>query len=252
LSDTRPVGLIMPAYNAASTILPTIDRIPLAALRGAGLEPTLYVVDDGCTDGTPDRLTELGDEPPLPVVLLTHPANRGYGAAQKTGLRRSLADGNLFHVLLHSDGQYAPEELPLMFEPLASGRAEVVIGSKFVGRGRFVREIPLPRLIGIVAIDWIENRVFGLKDMEFHSGYMGYASPVIEAVPLERLRDRFHFDGEMVLSTAHLGFRIVRVPISATYGGTVSSLKPLPYLKEVLEVLRTYRRGGFWFQQEGR
>ena len=251
MSDPRPVGLIMPAYNAASTILPTIDRIPLAALSAAGLRPTLYVVDDGCSDDTATRIEGLGDDARLPIVLLTHPANRGYGAAQKTGLGRSLADGNLFHVLLHSDGQYAPEELPAMFEPLAGGRADVVIGSKFVGRGRFVREIPLPRLVGILAIDWLENRVFGLRDMEFHSGYMGYSSAALEAVPLDRLRDRFHFDGEMVLSTAHLGFPIERVPISATYGGSVSSLKPLPYLKEVLEVLRTYRRGGFWFQ-EGR
>ena len=252
MSDLRPVGLIMPAHNAGSTILPTIDRIPMAALRSAGLSPTLYVIDDGSSDDTAARIQGLGEDAPLPIELLSHPANRGYGAAQKTGLGRSLADGNLFHVLLHSDGQYAPEELPVVFAPLAAGRADVVIGSKFVGRGRFVREIPLPRLVGIVAIDWLENRVFGLKDMEFHSGYMGYSSAALEAVPLERLRDRFHFDGEMVLSTAHLGFAVERVPISATYGGTVSSLKPLPYLKEVLEVLRTYRRGGFWFQEDGR
>lgn len=238
----------MPAYDVGATLADTARRVPLDALAKHGVEPTLFVVDDGSHDSTADEASRLAQHARLRVVLLRHDTNRGYGAAQKTGWAASVAAGNSLHVLLHSDGQYAPEELPRMLAPLLDGDAQVVIGSKFLGGAVLRQGMPLSRMLGIRLFDALENRVYGLRGLEYHSGYMAYTTEVLRAVPLGRLTDRFHFDGEMVLSAAHLGFTVTRVPISTRYGGDTSSLAPLPYLADVLRAMRRYRQGRVWFQ----
>lgn len=247
-TDLRGLGLVMPAYDAGETLAATAARVPVQELAASGLAPTLFVVDDGSTDATAGQARRLVETAPMPVVVLRHTTNRGYGAAQKTGWAASMDAGNSLHALVHSDGQYAPEELPRVLAPLVEDAADVVIGSKFLG-GSVVRQgMPITRMVGIRLVDALENRVYGLRGLEYHSGYMAYTRPALEAVPLHRLTDRFHFDGEMVLSAAHLGFRVTRVPISTRYGGDASSLAPLPYLADVIRSMRRYRRGELWFQ----
>ncbi len=243
------VGIVMPAYNAQATLEATVARIPVTALEECGVSVTLYLVDDGSTDGTARVVRRVAARCPFPVVPLAHPTNRGYGAAQKTGLEASLNHKNGCHVILHADGQYAPEELGTLLQPLLVGRADVVIGSKFL-RGKVLRQgMPVSRAVGIRLCDLVENRILGLRGLEFHSGYMAYTSKALRDIPFHTLTDRFHFDGEMVLSAAHGGLRIEKVPISTWYGAGTSSLRVLPYLKELVETARKYRRGEYWFQR---
>ena len=233
----------MPAFNAARTLEPTLHRIPFAALE-QGWRPRIYVVDDGSTDGTGERARRAGPQMSVPLRVLTHPENRGYGAAQKTGLSASLEDGNAIHLILHSDGQYAPEEMVGLLEPMASGAAHGVIGSRFKKGEVLAQGMPLARMLGIRLLDNLENFIFGLDGMEFHSGYMGYTTALLEAIPFEQLTDRFHFDGQMVLCAAKAGFELTLVPISTSYGPDTSSLAPLSYLLEVAGVLLEYLGGG--------
>ncbi len=241
----------MPAYCAAYTVVDTILRIPVDALRRVGCLPELYVVDDGSSDGTGAAIRAAAPFPDLAATLLTHPRNLGYGAAQKTGLAASVRGGNQAHVILHSDGQYAPEELPDMLEPIRSAQADVVIGSKFK-KGRVLGQgMPLVRMLGIRAADRLENRLLGVGGLEFHSGYMAYSAKALATVPFETLTDRFHFDGEMVLSAAKTGLTTELAPISTNYARGTSSLHPLPYLKELVSTVLKYQGGRYWFQKEG-
>jgi glycosyltransferase involved in cell wall biosynthesis len=213
-------------------------------LRAAGLEPAVIVVDDGSGDDTAARVRGVIDGGSLRLELLTHEHNRGYGAAQKTGLARSLAAGHAQHVILHADGQYAPEELPEVLSPLAAGEADVVIGSKFAA-GHVLRQgMPLARWAGMRLADALENRVAGLRGLEFHSGYMAYTTAALADAPWSRLTDGFHIDGELVRWTARRGLRVVKVPIATTYGGDTSSLAAAPYLVEVAASLLRHVRGG--------
>ena len=243
-------GLIMPAYNARATVVDTIQRIPTGGLAADGYALSLYVVDDGSDDETAAVVREISVAG-LEISVLGHQGNRGYGAAQKTGLAASMAAGNQAHVVLHSDGQYAPEELCRLLAPLQSNSADVVIGSKFMNGSVLRQGMPLPRMIGIRLMDTLENLVFGLKAMEFHSGYMAYSTEALALARLPDLTDGFHFDGEMVLAAAKQGLRVVRVPISTNYRKGTSSLNPWPYLAEVAGVVARYRRMGYWFQREG-
>lgn len=239
---TARLGIILPSFNAADTLVGTIDRIPQGLLSELQCDLRLYVVNDGSTDRTRLVLEQLNAATCLAVSVLDHRRNRGYGAAQKTGLEASLRDGNEYHVILHADGQYAPEELPEVLAPLLDGSTDVVIGSKFA-RGQVLRQgMPLSRMVGIRLLDRVENLVYGLKGLEFHSGYMAYSSAALRRISFASLTDGFHFDGEMVVTTARAGLRVVRVPISTHYGDSYSSLKVPAYLWEVLwSVVRNVR-----------
>jgi len=227
LLNVPSVGIIIPAYNAARTLPDVLQRIPADRLAELGCAARVYVVDDGSTDGTAASETHA-------VRVLRHERNRGYGAALKTGLAASCGDGNALHVILHADGQYAPEELPQMLAPLLAGRADVVIGSKFLGGNVLAQGMPLSRMLGIRFFDWLENLRFGTDDLEFHSGYMAYSSAALGKLPFARLTDRFHFDGQMVAAAARLGLRVERVPITTDYSAGTSSLAAGPYVREIL------------------
>ncbi len=237
---TMSVGIIMPAFNAERTIVRTIRRIPVKKTLKTGISPTLYIVNDGSKDGTAELMDTCRELVPFSVRVLNHAVNKGYGASQKTGLSRSLRDGNQFHVLLHADGQYAPEELPDILAPLLSGTADVVIGSKFRKGQVLAQGMPFVRMLGIRFFDRVENLLFGSSGLEFHSGYMGYTSSVLHSVPFREFTDKFHFDGQMVAGAALRRKRITMVPIRTRYGNDVSSLHAVPYIFEILGILLRY------------
>src|ERR1035437_1518258 len=107
------VFVLMPAYNAASTIEQVFARIPAAARERIR---RYVVVNDGSTDGTEGALARLRGQFPS-LVTLTHPVNRGYGAAEKTLLAYALEQGAEVGIVLHSDGQYSPELIPDLLRP---------------------------------------------------------------------------------------------------------------------------------------
>jgi len=243
------IGIVMPAYNAEKSVCKTVERLPLEWIERSGCAPTLFVVNDGSTDGTAEVVARLaGRHSVLPVVSLGHERNRGYGAALKTGLAASVGSGNDFHVVLHSDGQYAPEEVPEMVGQLRGGLADAVVGSKFLKGGVLRQGMPLLRALGIRVLDRMENLAFGLRGLEFHSGYTAWTTAALERIDFQSLTDGFHFDGEMVLSAAKSGLVVRLVPISTRYGAGTSSLNPWPYLGEVVRTVVRYRRGRYWFQ----
>ena len=114
---------MMPAYNAAKTLATTLTRIPPGAVD------RIILVDDGSRDGTAALAVSLD------LVVISHPHNAGYGANQKTCYIEALRDGADVIVMLHPDGQYDPAILDDMVEVIRSGRADVVLGSRFFTRG---------------------------------------------------------------------------------------------------------------------
>jgi len=239
------LAVIIPAYNSVNTLAPTLTR--LAAV--AGLPRTaVLLIDDGSSDGSAGAAKRAAGILGLDLRVLAHKKNRGYGAAQKTGLKAALDLGCRAAVLLHSDGQYAPEELPAMVKSLLDGSADVCAGSRLLsGRAR-AEGMPLARYLANRWLTALENAVFGLRFAEYHSGYMAYSAAALRAIKFESLTDKFHFDGEMLLCAGKLGLRVAQVPVSAYYGPGSSSLSPLPYLAEVAGVLFKYLKGGYFFQ----
>jgi glycosyltransferase involved in cell wall biosynthesis len=125
------VFVVMPAYNAGATVEQVFARIPAAA---RGRIERYVVVNDGSTDDTEAALGRLLESFPS-LVILHHPDNRGYGAAEKTLLDYVVAEGADLAVLLHADGQYSPEKIPDLLAPFDREEADIVQGSRMAGPG---------------------------------------------------------------------------------------------------------------------
>ncbi len=241
--DTSKTAIVIPAYNAERTVGRTLARI-----AAAGITPgAVLVVDDGSRDRTVEVARRAGVEHHLPVEILVHHRNRGYGGAQKTAFRRALERGFAIVMLVHADGQYAPEEYLSLLAPIDRERADMVVGSRVLG-GALRGGMPPLRWLGNRLISALENLVFGLKFVEYHSGYVAYSAEALERIAFETLSERYHFDGEMLMCAGKLGLRVAEVPVSTHFGPETSSLAVAPYLLEVSEVLLRYARGGYFFQ----
>jgi glycosyltransferase involved in cell wall biosynthesis len=174
--------------------------------------------------------------PKLEVLLHEH--NKGYGGAQKTGFTRALELGADVAVLLHADGQYAPEAMERLYAPLLRDEADVVLGSRMKDYRSALRGgMPFYKFAANIGLTTLENLAYGMKLSEYHSGYMLYSRRALEKIPFEKLSDTFHFDGEMLLMAGKKKLRIADLPIPTHYGDEESHLKPIPYGLEVLKVI---------------
>lgn len=236
---TSRIFIIVPAYNASAHIEVTFGRIPPAVRERIAR----YVVcNDGSVDDTAAAIGRLAAAFPN-LTVLTHEANKGYGAAEKDLLRCAQEYGADVAVLLHADGQYSPEKIPDLLAPIEAGEAEIVQGSRMLGGGALKGGMPLYKFIANKGLTFIENLGFGLRMAEYHSGFMVYSRPVLERVPYEKLSDSFDIDIEMMVCAKILGMRIREVAIPTIYADEVSHLRPIKYGMNVLRIVARYRRG---------
>jgi glycosyltransferase involved in cell wall biosynthesis len=240
----KKIVVVIPAYKAAATLPSVLARIPASAYEEIS---NIVVVEDGGESVPRSTSAELLKQyPKLEVVFHEH--NRGYGGAQKTGFRRALELGADVAVLLHADGQYAPEIMQRLYAPLVRGEADVILGSRMKVWGDALKGgMPKYKFVANICLSQLENLVYGLNLSEYHSGYMLYNRKTLETVPFEKLSDTFHFDGEMLLVAGKKGLRIADLPIPTHYGDEESHLKPIAYGFEVLNVIRKYLRGQYDF-----
>ena len=235
------VFILMPAYNAASTIEKVFARIPAAARERIG---RYVVVNDGSTDGTEAALARLRVQFPS-LVTLAHPVNRGYGAAEKTLLAYALEQGADVGIVLHSDGQYSPELIPDLLRPFDDDTADMVQGSRMLGGSALKGRMPLYKFVANKVLTAIENRAFGMNLAEYHSGYMLYSRKTIASIPFQKLSDSFDFDLEMIVMAHIKGLRMQEIAIPTIYAGEVSHLRPVQYGLRVLGIVASYKRGKY-------
>ena len=236
-----PVFVLVPAYNAGRTIERMFRRIPPEARARIA---RYVVVNDGSTDDTEAALARLQAEWPH-LVVLRHPANRGYGATEKTLLDHAVAEGAEVAILLHADGQYSPEKIPEMLAPFDRDEADIVQGSRMAGNGALRGGMPLYKYVANRSLTALANLAFGMRLSEYYSGYMAYHRRTLLAVPYRRLGDSFHFDLQMLVMARVKQLRIRQVPIPTIYADEESHLNPIKYGFEVLSVIWNYHRGAY-------
>lgn len=223
----KKVVIVMPAFNAEKNIENVITRIP-------HVYKEIIVVNDGSSDNTVNIVSQLG------LTLISHRKNRGYGAAQKTGFRLALKKKTDIIVLLHSDGQYAPEEIEKLIKPLEKDEADVVLGSRVLGGKMLKGGMPLTRYLGNRLLTWIENLIFNASITEYHTGYRAYSGYALKKIPFHLNSDRFEFDSEIIIQSLRKGLRIKEVPILTHYGEESSSLNPFEYVPAILKITLLY------------
>ncbi len=170
----KRIGIFIVAYNALTTLSTVLKRITPEVWRNV---EQVVVFDDASQDATYELAVGIQAMTNLPKLkVLKHTKNLGYGGNQKAGYRYFVEQGFDIVVLLHGDGQYAPELLSHMYSPLVCGEADAVFGSRMMKDfgGPLKGGMPFYKYAGNRLLTAFENRVLGLKLTEFHSGYRAY------------------------------------------------------------------------------
>lgn len=213
MSEQSNVIVVMPAYNAAETLVDTYQRIP------SDLVQKVILVDDGSIDET----VKVAEE--LDLELIVHPHNAGYGANQKTCYMEALRAGAEIVIMLHPDGQYDPDILPQMIAAVREGRGDFVLGSRFLPPSSALQGgMPRYKYIANRFLTTVENMVMGTELSECHTGYRAYSRELLETVPFLRNSNNFVFDTEMIFQSQYFGFRFAEVPVSTRYFNEASSI----------------------------
>jgi glycosyltransferase involved in cell wall biosynthesis len=207
------VIVVMPARQAAMTLQRTFEAIPKDQVD------EVILVDDHSTDETVNLAREL------PLELVWHPHQVGYGGNQKTCYLQALQHGADVVVMLHPDGQYEPELIPRMVEPIVKGEADMVLGSRLAEPGAALKSgMPRWKYVANKALTGIENRILGTHFTEAHTGYRAYSRRLLLEVPFLRNSLDFVFDSELLMQAVHFGFRVDEVPARCRYFKDASSV----------------------------
>jgi glycosyltransferase involved in cell wall biosynthesis len=224
------------AYFAERTIDKVVRRIPMDILDTYDVE--ILIIDDGSKDATFAMGVGVGRDAGIPfkVTVLYNPVNQGYGGNQKIGYHYAIENGFDFVALLHGDGQYAPEALGALTEPLRKNEADAVFGSRMlVPRGALKGGMPLYKFLGNRILTSAQNRLLGTKLSEFHSGYRVYSVSAIKALPFDRNSNAFHFDTEIIIQLVIAAKRIKEIAIPTYYGDEICRVDGLKYAFDVIK-----------------
>lgn len=221
------VIVTMPAYNAAKTLIKTLDDIP------KGLISEIILVDDCSSDDT----VAIGST--LDIKVVRHPHNVGYGGNQKTCYLEALRDGADIVIMLHPDYQYDPKKIPEMIAPIIEDKADIVLGSRFLGGGALKGGMPYYKFISNRFLTTCQNLVLGTNLSEFHTGYRAYSRRFLETVPFLRNSIAFVFDAEILCQAIYFDFRVAEIGVETRYFPEASSINFLSSVKYGLGVLAT-------------
>ena len=196
------VSIVIPCYNEKDTIEKIVEAVCNAPLKSR----EIIVVDDCSKDGTQtllrERLSSMVDR------IIYHPLNQGKGAALRSGFAAATGD---FILVQDADLEYSPEDYPLLLEPLMSGKADVVLGSRFMG-GRPHRVLFFWHMVGNKFLTLLSNMFTNINLTDVETGYKAFRAPIIKSIRIQE--DRFGVELEIIAKLARAGCRIYEVGIS--------------------------------------
>jgi glycosyltransferase involved in cell wall biosynthesis len=196
------VSIVIPCYNEKDTIEKIVEAVCNAPLKSK----EIIVVDDCSKDGTQtllrERLSSMVDR------IIYHPVNQGKGAALRSGFAAATGD---FILVQDADLEYSPEDYPLLLEPLMSGKADMVIGSRFMG-GRPHRVLFFWHMVGNKFLTLLSNMLTNINLTDVETGYKAFRAPLIKSIRIEE--DGFAVELEIIAKLACTGCRIYEVGIS--------------------------------------
>jgi glycosyltransferase involved in cell wall biosynthesis len=196
----RKLSVIVPVYNERNTVVEILRRMRAVDLP---IDREFVVVDDGSTDGTRAVLTQLGDST---VKIVTHPHNRGKGAAIRTGLQHVTGD---LVLIQDADLEYDPDDWAKLIAPVLKGRAVVVYGSRFTGEHRNMLFL---HWAGNRALSLVTNLLYNTTLSDMETCYKLFDRKVLQSINLKS--EKFDFEPEVTAKVLRKGIRIYEVPIS--------------------------------------
>ena len=226
------IGILVVAYNAESTIESTLSRIPEAFVSEIH---SILISDDKSKDLTSARATNFADSSRLPIQVVSQPINLGYGGNQKFGYSWAIQNHWDVVVLLHADGQYAPEFIPQIVKPLLENKADAVFGSRMLNKRNALKGgMPKYKWVGNQILTFLQNKLTNQNFSEWHSGYRAYTVEALLKLNLGKLSNGFRFDTQIILELLAAKQRITEIPIPTYYGDEISHVNGLEYAREII------------------
>lgn len=236
--ETAPmVAVIIPCYRVKNHIL--------KVLGGIGPEvSSIYIIDDGCPDGSGDFVLEATHDDRISVVKLGK--NRGVGGATKAGYCRAMTDGAEIMVKLDGDNQMDGGLIPHLVRLLIETNADYVKGNRFSSL-RVLKIMPLGRLIGNLVLSVLSkfsSGYWGIVDST--NGYTAIRSNIVGQIPLCQVDNDYFFESDMLYWLHTVGASVVEIPMEARYGNERSNLNiahnlPIFARKHVRNMVRRFR-----------
>jgi len=234
--EKKKILIFVVCYNAEKSIESVLDRIPKDVWESKSFCTELLIIDDQ----SPDRTFYMAEDysrrhPERNLSVLYNPRNQGYGGNQKIGYWYAIKNGFDVVALLHGDGQYAPEYLGQMIQPILNGEADVVFGSRMIHRLDALKgRMPLYKWIGNQVLTFVQNRIMKYKLSEFHSGYRAYSVPALASIPFEYNSDYFDFDTDIIIQLIDTQKRIKEISIPTFYGKEISRVNGVKYAMRII------------------
>ena len=206
----------IPAYNEEKNIAKIIIKLKK-------ITDSIIVCDDGSSDMTSEIAKNLG------VIVISHKKNMGYGAAIRTIFEKSAEIGSDILVTFDADGQHRVEDVSRVLRPLENSEADIVIGSRFLGKQS---NVPNYRKLGIKVITQVTNSSIKTKLTDSQSGFRAYSKQVLSKISLSEIG--MGISTEILIKASSKGLRITEVPITILYSGDTSTHNPVSHGTSVL------------------
>lgn len=227
----KKVLIFIVCYLAEDFIEFVLERIPKGIWNRPDLDVEVLVIDDQSSDQTyykAVKYSRMHDD--LDITVLYNPKNQGYGGNQKIGYLYAIQNAFDIVVLLHGDGQYAPEMIEDMIAPILCDEADLVLGSRMVAkRGAIKSGMPFYKWIGNISLTLMQNFILGSHLAEFHTGYRAFRVAALNSIPFEYNSDYYDFDTDILIQFLDTGKRIREIPIPVFYGKEISRVKVFKY-----------------------
>jgi glycosyltransferase involved in cell wall biosynthesis len=232
------VVIVMPAYNAATTLEKTVNDIP------KGFPDKIILVDDSSQDETTAIAQGLG------LIVITHHENKGYGASQKTCYDEALRHGADIIIMVHPDYQYDSSLAPLFADLIQKGICDIILGSRVRTRKECLDSgMPLYKYLSNRFLTVLENLTTGQNLSEWHTGYRAYSRKVLEIIPYHKNSNDFVFDSQFLFQAAFFELRMGDLPVPCRYIREASSINFSRSIAYGLGTLKTMVQ--FIFQKLG-
>ena len=231
------IFIVLPAYNAAKTLMRTLNEIPPEFRRN------IIIVDDASTDDTAEMARQAG------ITVFVHSRNRGYGGNQKTCYTEAIAAGADLVVMLHPDHQYDAKVIPQLVRPILEGESDAVFGSRMLGGRPLEGGMPWWKYAANVLLTAAANIVFRRYLTEIHSGFRAYSRKYLETVRFADNSEDLIFDTEIIAQGMMNKLTFREVPIVTRYFPEASSInlwRSIVYGLGILTVLFK-----FWLHRSG-
>lgn len=212
--DGKKVIVVMPAYNAAKTLVRTYNEV-----MEQRIVDLVVVVDDASNDDTAAVASQL---PKTKVEV--HPENKGYGGNQKTCYALALSEGADIVIMVHPDYQYTPKLIPAMATLISCGLYDCVLASRILGGYALAGGMPPWKYVANRFLTFASNVLTGAKLSEYHTGYRAFSRSLLEQLPLDRNSDDFVFDNQMLTQIIWTDRKIAEVTCPTLYFKEASSI----------------------------